>query len=139
MTAEETPEDRLNKVVLPACAELLRAYGYTVLPPLGDEQSVAEALRVLREVRTIANRAIDRLVTLGAVAEDPPVEPRPHYDFSEARKLSNLPEFAVDLYRVRNVEVGVGARCPECRGGAFHKMDCSRRGDPLPPDPEAAQ
>ncbi len=22
--------------------------------------------------------------------------------------------------------------CPECRGTAMHKMDCSRRGEPLP-------
>lgn len=32
-------------------------------------------------------------------------------------------------------ELGKAGRCPECRGGAFHKMDCSRRNELLPREP----
>jgi hypothetical protein len=53
-------------------------------------------------------------------------EHNPAPDSPEGRLLKNMRHAAATYERARD------ARCPECRGAAMHKMDCSRRNEPLP-------
>lgn len=59
---------------------------------------------------------ITELITLDPAADSP-----------EGRLLAILADAAEEFER-EQYPIG----CPECRGTAFHKMDCSRRGEPLP-------